>query len=100
MIENNKSKIVKGQGKPNFSLWFFSVRNGARVRFLRDVLGRWLAWAQDLCMLPQSLWVHICFDHVNLEDLVFMISPIFSGSCTLYASSYTGFHEPSVEGFF
>lgn len=58
MIENNKSKIVKGQGKPNFSLWFFSVRNGARVRFLREVLGHWLAWAQDLCMLPQSLWVH------------------------------------------
>lgn len=49
-----KVKLLKVKGKLIFLSWWFSVRNGARVRFPREVPGRQLAWAQALCMLPLS----------------------------------------------
>lgn len=52
-----------------------------------------------MCMLPQSLWVHMSFDHIYLEDLLFLVPSALSGSYTLSVSSSAEFHEPWGEGF-
>lgn len=48
-------------------------------------------------MLPSSLWLHKSFANVDLEDLVFLVVSILSGSCT--ASSTARFPQPWGEGF-
>lgn len=41
------------------------------------------------------LWVHKSFDHVDLEDLVFIVSSIPSGSYIFFpAYSSAGFSDP------
>lgn len=62
----------------------------------------WKAWCRPmltLFTLPQSLWVHRNFKHVDLEGLVFLVSFITSCSHALYDSSSLGFFEAWVEGF-
>jgi hypothetical protein len=53
---------------------------------------------QVLCMLPQSLWVHSSFAHVDLAGLVFMVS-FPSSSVTPSISSPSGFPGHRGEGF-
>lgn len=50
------------------------------------------------CVSPCE-FVHLRFDHVDLEGLVFLVSPIPFGSCTPLTSSSSVFPEPRREGF-
>ena len=50
-------------------------------------------------VLPLSLYLHMCADHVDLETLVFLLSSVTSGSYTLSASSSMGFPESWGERF-
>ena len=50
-------------------------------------------------VLPPSLCLHMCADHVDLESLVFLLSSVTSGSYTLSASSSMGFPESWGERF-
>lgn len=63
---------------------------------LYDVI--WCRPLRVLCVLPQSLCVHICADIVNLEGLVFLVLSIPSGPYSLSVLSCFGFPEPQ-EGF-
>ena len=38
---------------------------------------------QAVCLLPWFLFIHLRFDHVDLEGLVFLVSSIASGCFTL-----------------
>lgn len=51
----------------------------------------WCRHIHALGMLPQSLWVYICEDHVNLEGLLSLEPHIPSDSYT--ATSSAGFSE-------
>jgi hypothetical protein len=52
------------------------------------------------CAWCLSLWVHICFNHDDLEGLVLLVSSILSGSYTLSASfSQHSFPEPWMDRF-
>ena len=53
-----------------------------------------------LCMLPQSLWVHVSFVHVDLESFVLLWSSIPSVTFIISASSFTGASELWGEVFF
>lgn len=48
---------------------------------------------QTLCMLLQSLRVHMSFVHVDLECLDFLVFSIPSSSYILSPYSSVGFHE-------
>ena len=42
----------------------------------------WYRPMQTLCMLPQSLWVHMCIQTVGVEGLVFLVPSFPSGLYT------------------
>lgn len=51
----------------------------------------------DLCILSQSLWVRMNFDHVDIENLVSLSStPSVSYTLTIFSSAR--FPEPRGEG--
>lgn len=52
---------------------------------------------KSLCMLHQSLWVHLSPDDIDLEALVFLMSYMSSGSQIIFASSFTVYPETLME---
>ena len=59
----------------------------------------WLSCVQSLCLLPQSLWVHMCVSLQCLEGIASFVSSILPGFCSLFASSSSGLPKPLGKWF-